>query len=121
MIRLNDLLEKFSAGELLEFLRKQDLDVFLKEKIVENEEGESFIKEVIDVDKIQEEYLKSVLRYNIIKRGTSLYIFDSDHCMEILRLRFTPDNYEEVQKTAESLINSLNNRTMSFVPKYGCK
>lgn len=118
---MNDLLEKFSAGELLEFLRKQDLDVFLKEKIVENEEGESFIKEVIDVDKIQEEYLKSVLRYNIIKRGTSLYIFDSDHCMEILRLRFTPENYEEVQKTAESLINSLNNRTMSFVPKYGCK
>lgn len=118
---MNDVLEKFSAGELLEWMRKQDLDVFLKEKIEENEEGESFIKEVIDVDKIQEEYLKSVLRYSIIKRGTSLYIFDSDHCMEILRLRFTPDNYEEVQKTAESLINSLNNRTMSFVPKYGCK
>ena len=58
---MNDLLEKFSAGELLEFLRKQDLDIFLKEKIEENEQGESFIKEVIDVDKIQEEYLKSVL------------------------------------------------------------
>lgn len=118
---MNDILEKYSAGELLEFLRKQDLDIFLKEKIEENEQGESFIKEVIDVDKIQEEYLKSVLRYNIIKRGSSLYIFDSQHCMEILRLRFSPDDYEEVQKTAESLVNSLNNRTISFVPKYSCK
>lgn len=121
MIKVNDVLEKFSAGELLEWMRKQDLDIFLKEKIEENEQGESFIKEVIDVDKIQEEYLKSIVRYNIIKRGSSLYIFDNQHCMEILRLRFSPDNYEEVQKTAESLINSLNNRTMSFVPKYGCK
>lgn len=118
---MNDILEKYSAGELLEFLRKQDLDIFLKEKIEENEQGESFIKEVIDVDKIQEEYLKSVLRYNIIKRGSSLYIFDSQHCMEILRLRFSPNDYEEVQKTAESLVNSLNNRTISFVPKYSCK
>lgn len=118
---MNDLLEKFSAGELLEFLRKQDLDVFLKEKIEENEQGESFIKQVIDVDKIQEEYLKSILRYNIVKRGSSLYIFDNQHCFEILRLTFTPDNYEEVQKTAQSLVDSLNNRTMSFVAKYSCK
>ena len=121
MIRLNDLLEKFSAGELLEFLRKQDLDIFLKEKIEENEQGESFIKEVIDVDKIQEEYLKSIVRYNIIKRGSSLYIFDNQNCMEILRLTFTPNNYEHVQSVAESLTDSLNNRTMSFVAKYSCK
>lgn len=118
---MNDILEKYSAGELLEWLTKQDLDKFLKEKIIEDENGDSFAKEVIDIGKIQEEYIKSVLRYSIIKRGTSLYIFDSEHCMEILRLRFTPDNYEEVQKTAESLINSLNNRTMSFVSKYSCK
>lgn len=118
---MDNFLEQFTAGELLEWLRKQDLDVFLKEKIEENEQGESFIKEVIDVDKIQEEYLKSVLRYNIIKRGSSLYIFDNQHCFEILRLRFTPENYEEVQKTAESLTKALNNRTMSFVAKYSCK
>lgn len=118
---MNDILDKYSSKELLEFLRKQDLDKFLKEKIIEDENGDTFAKEVIDVDKIEEEYIKSVLRYSIIKRGTSLYIFDSDHCMEILRLTFTPDNYEEVQKTAESLTDSLNNRTMSFVPKYSCE
>ena len=118
---MDNFLEQFTAGELLEWLRKQDLGVFLKEKIEGNEQGESFIKEVIDVDKIQEEYLKSVLRYNIIKRGSSLYIFDNQHCFEILRLRFTPENYEEVQKTAESLTKALNNRTMSFVAKYSCK
>lgn len=118
---MNDILEKYSAGELLEWLRKQNADKFLKEKIEEDENGDTFAKEVIDVDKIEEEYIKSVLRYSIIKRGTSLYIFDSDHCMEILKLTFTPDNYEEVQKTAESLIDSLNNRTITFVPKYSCK
>lgn len=118
---MDDILDKYSSKELLEFLRKQDLDKFLKEKIEEDENGDTFAKEVIDVDAIEQEYIKSVLRYTIIKRGSSLYIFDSEHCMEILRLRFTPDNYEEVQKTAESLINSLNNRTISFVPKYSCK
>lgn len=118
---MNDILEKYSSKELLEWLRKQNADIFLKEKIEEDENGDTFAKEVIDVDKIEEEYIKSVLRYSIIKRGTSLYIFDSDHCMEIFRLRFTPENYEEVQKTAESLINLLNNRTMSFVSKYSCK
>lgn len=118
---MNDLLEKFSAGELLEFLRKQDLDIFLKEKIEENEQGESFIKEVIDVDKIQDEYLKSILRYNIMKRGNSLYIFDNTRCFEIMRLKFTSDNYEEVQKTAQSIVDALNNRTVTFVPRYHCK
>lgn len=118
---MNDILEKYSSKELLQWLRKQDADKFLKEKIEEDENGNSFAREVLDVDRIEEEYLKSIVRYSIIKRGTSLYIFDSEHCMEILRLRFTPDNYEEVQKTAESLINSLNNRTISFVPKYSCK
>ncbi len=118
---MNDILEKYSSKELLEWLRKQNADKFLKEKIEEDENGETFVREIIDVDKVEEEYLKSVLKYTIIKRGTSLYIFNNDFCMEIMRLQFTPENYEEVQKTAESLINSLNNRTISFVPKYSCK
>lgn len=118
---MNDILEKYSSKELLEWLRKQNVDIFLKEKIEEDENGDTFAKEVIDVDKIEEEYLKSIVRYNIIKRGSSLYIFDNQHCFEILRLTFTPDNYEEVQQTAQSLVNSLNNRTMSFVAKYSCK
>lgn len=118
---MNDILEKYSSKELLEWLRKQNADKFLKEKIEEDENGDTFAKEVIDVDKIEEEFLKSIVRYHIIKRGSSLYIFDNQHCMEILRLTFTPDNYEEAQKTAESLIDSLNNRTITFVPKYSCK
>lgn len=118
---MDDILEKYSAGEFLEWMRKQDLDKFLKEKIIEDENGESYIKQIIDVDKIEDAYLKSVLKYTIIKRGTSLYIFNNDSCMEILRLRFTPENYEHVQNVAESLANALNENTISFVAKYSCK
>ena len=118
---MNDILEKYSSKELLEWLRKQNADKFLKEKIEQDENGETFVREIIDVDKIEEEYLKSVLKYTIIKRGTSLYIFNNDSCMDILRFRFTPENYEHVQSVAESLTKALNENTISFVPKYSCK
>lgn len=118
---MNDILEKYSAKELLEWLRKQDANIFLDEKIEEDENRETFVKEVINVDRIEEKYLKSVLKYTIIKRGTSLYIFNNDSCMEILRFRFTPENYEHVQSVAESLTKALNENTISFVPKYSCK
>lgn len=114
---MNNILDKYSAKELLEWLRHQDLDIYLKEKITENDDGETFISEVIDVDKIEDEYIKSVLRYTIIKRGKSLYIFDQEACREIMRLKFTPDDYEYVQNTAQNLIDSLNNRNITFVGK----
>lgn len=114
---MNDILHKYSAGEFIEWLVKQDVYKFTDSEIIETESGDSFVQEVFNEDKLTTMFIKSVQKFSIVKRGHILYIHDNESCKDIMQLHFNDDSYEHIQEVADNVVTALNNREMNFIGK----
>lgn len=118
---MEDILHKYTAGELIEWLTQQDLTTLTEDEIITSPEGETTIVTKLSGEKISEEFIKYVQKYSIVKRGFTLYIHNNEQCEDIMQMKFTNETYDEVYATASKLCESLNNREINFVgKKYPC-
>ena len=114
---MKDVLHNYTAGELLKWLDGISINEYCSTKIAESVDGDSFAYDVLDIEKITTDFIRQVRRYEVVKRGKTLYIHDNKDCKDILSWSFTDENYEYMQNTANNTCESLNNNTMRFIGK----
>lgn len=114
---MNNMLHEYTAGELLHWLEEQAIDEFCISKIAEDVNGDSYAYSVLDVSEVEKAFLREIRRYEVVKRGHTLYIHDNKACQDILSWAFTDDDYEYALNTANNTCESLNNKTMRFIGK----
>lgn len=111
-----EILHEYTAGELLDWLKNETVDNYIQE-VIEESNGETYPISKLDTEAIATDFVRSVKRYEIVKRGHILYLFDNKICQDLFSWHFDDDTYEEVQNTANAMCDSLNNRTMRFIGK----
>lgn len=117
---MDDIFHKYTAGELLQWLENEDLDIYIKQEAVEVD-NDVIIMEKLDIEQVKANFLRNIRRYEVIKRGKKFYIHDNRDCKDIMVLHFNDDDYEYVQNTANNIVESLNNREIHFVgTKHHC-
>lgn len=109
-------LEKYSAKELLEFLENEVVHEYTTE-ILYDDFGESTLLEVFDIDKIKNDFLRSINRYSVIRRGQKVYIHDERECIDIMMMKIHNFDEDEVIQRAYDMCEDLNNNNMHFVGK----
>lgn len=114
---MDDMLHKYTAGELLKWLTDKEIDEYITPIVSEDSEGNSFASSVLDIDKIKTDFMHEIRRYEVVRRGQTLYIYDNKTCQDILSWNFTDNDYKYIQNTANTTCESLNNRTMRFIGK----
>lgn len=114
---MEDILHEYTAGELLKWLTDREIDEYIDIKIMEDSYENSATYNVLDVEKVKIDFIRDIRRYEVVKRGKTLYIHDNKTCQDILSWNFTDDDYEYIQNTATLTCESLNNRTMRFIGK----
>ena len=113
---MDEILHQYTAGELLEWLGNSIVDDYIM-TVIEEKDGESYPLSVLDTEQIKTDFMREVRRYEIVKRGYTLYLFDNKTCQDLFSWRFDDSNYEEMQNAANVTCDSLNNRTMRFIGK----
>lgn len=109
-------LEKYSAKELLQFLEDEIAIEYIKE-IIYDDFGETTLLEVFDVEKIKTDFLRSINRYCVVKRGQKVYIHDEKDCKDIVMFKIHDYNDEIVMQEAYDFAERLNNGDLHFVGK----
>lgn len=109
-------LEKYSAKELLQFLEDEIAMEYIKE-IIYDDFGESTLLEVFDIEKIKNDFLRSINRYSVVRRGQKVYIHDERDCKDIIMLRVHDYDDETTMQEAYDLCEQLNNGDLHFVAK----
>ena len=109
-------LEKYSAKEILQFLENEIAIEYIHEIIIDDF-GETTLMEVFDIEKIKNDFLRSINRYSVIRRGRKIYIHDERDCKDIIMLRVNDYNDEIVMQEAYNLCERLNNGDLHFVGK----
>lgn len=113
---MDEMLHKYTAGEILNWLGDIVIDDYIM-TIIEEKDGESYPISMLDIEKVKTDFMREIRRYEVVKRGHTLYLFDNKTCQDLFAWRFTDENYEEMQNTANVTCESLNNRTMRFIGK----
>lgn len=113
---MEDILHKYTAGEILKWLSGVNIDEYVDYKVIEDE-FDSMTYNVLNIEKIKQDFMRDIRRYEVVKRGKTLYIHDNKLCQDILSWHFNDDDYEYIQNTATLTCESLNNRTMRFIGK----
>lgn len=114
---MDDVLHNYTAGEFIEWLILQDLYCLTKDVINEDNEGGTSVIQVLDEEKLKDEFIKSVRKYSVVRRGHTLYIHNNENCRDVMQFHFTGDNFEEISNTVHQTVQALNNRDGSFIGK----
>ena len=109
-------LEKYSAKEFLQFLEDEIAMEYIKE-IIYDDFGESTLLEVFDIEKIKTDFLRSINRYSVVRRGQKVYIHDERDCKDIIMLKVRDYDAEATMQEAYDLCEQLNNGDLHFVAK----
>lgn len=110
---IEEFFNDYTAGEFLDWLIDENLDEYVKEVIEEND-GEAFVANMFDVEKLKKNFLYHIRRYTVIKRGFKFYIHDERQCMDIMMFRYTDSNKEEIQNHVNDICNDLNSGKVIF-------
>ena len=113
---MDDILHKYTAGELLKWFEDEDLDLYITQEIIETN-NESVVVDKLDIEAVKVAFLRNVRRYELVKRGKKIYIHDNKECQDIMTFQYDDSNYEYVQNTANNMVESLNNRDVRFIGK----
>lgn len=116
---MDDILHKYSAGELLDWLAEEDMDIYLLPTPMMIDD-ESTIITRLDIEQIKNDFIRSIHRYSAIKRGKIFYIHDEISCQDIMSFRFNEENEFEVQNHVHDLVAELNDRNATFIGKKHC-
>ena len=110
-------LDEYTAGEFLDWLNHEFADEYIKQ-IISEEEGDTSIINVFDIELLKKNFIYHVRRYIIIERGHKLYIHDERHCRDIMMFRYTDVNKEEIQNHVNNLCDDLNQGKIMFTSKH---
>lgn len=110
-------LERYSAKELLEFLENEPVIVYTTE-ILYDDFGESTLIEVFDIEKIKHDFLRSINRYVVVRRGQQVFIHDGKEHRDLLSIKVHDYDDEEAMQRAYDICEDLNNSEMHFVGKH---
>ena len=113
---MDEIMHQYTAGEILKWLGNVVVDDYIVATI-EEKDGESYPISMLDIEQIKRDFMREIRRYEVVKRGYTLYLFDNKTCQDLFSWRYTDEDYEEVQNTANMTCDSLNNRTMRFIGK----
>lgn len=116
----NKFLDEYSAGEFLDWLSNEYADEYIKQEISENN-GETIINDVFDIEQLKTNFLYTVRRYVVVKRGYKFYIHDERNCTDIMMFKYTEADKEEVQNHVYNVCEDLNQGKINFIGrKYRC-
>ena len=116
----NKFLDEYSAGEFLDWLSDEYADEYIKQEISENN-GETIINDVFDIEQLKTNFLYTVRRYVVVKRGYRFYIHDERNCTDIMMFKFTEADKEDVQNHVYNVCEDLNQGKINFIgKKYRC-
>lgn len=110
------VLEEYSADELLDWLAEEDMDIYLLPTPMMIDD-ESTIVTKLDIGKIKDDFIRSVRRYSLVKRGKMFYVHDEQSCQDIMTYRFNDENEHEIQNIAKAFVDDLNDRRVTFIGK----
>lgn len=116
---MDDILEQYTAGELLKWIEDEDMDIYLLPTPVMIDD-ESTIITRLDIEQIKTNFLRTVRRYTVVKRGKTFYIHDEASCQDIMSFRFDEETEIEVQNHVHNLVEDLNERSAVFIGKKHC-
>lgn len=114
---MDDMMHKYTAGELLRWLGEIEIDEYLSPIVVEDVDGESHVSTVLNIEQLKIDFIRSVRRFEVVKRGFTFYVHDNKECRDIFAWNFTEADEEYYQNTANNVCDSLNNRTMRLIGK----
>lgn len=119
---MDDILHKYTAGEFLKWLSHEQADKYIETDIVSlDDENETAPIEKFSIEELSKNFIKSVQKYSVVKRGHILYIHNNKMCQDIMKLHFDEETYEHMQSVADELVESLNNRDINFIgQKHHC-
>lgn len=112
-----DLMHDYTAGELLHFLAEEDISEYIQQEIEETNDGDTIVIDVLDVERVENEFMYHVRRYVSVKRGYKFYIHDNKSCNDIMMFKFNRNNEEEIQNHVNNICRDLNERKVSFIGK----
>lgn len=116
----NKFLDEYSAGEFLDWLSDEYADEYIKQSITENN-GDTIINDVFDIEQLKTNFLYTVRRYVVVKRGYRFYIHDERNCTDIMMFKFTETDREDVQNHVYNVCEDLNQGKINFIgKKYRC-
>lgn len=116
----NKFLDEYSAGEFLDWLSNEYANEYIKQEISENN-GETIINDVFDIEQLKTNFLYTVRRYVVVKRGYKFYIHDERNCTDIMMFKYTEADKEEVQNHVYNVCEDLNQGKINFIGrKYRC-
>ena len=110
-------MHKYTAGELLKWLSEIEIDEYLSPVVIEDMDGESHASTILNVEQVKTDFIRSVRRYEVVRRGFTLYLHDNKECRDICSWTFTEEDEEYYQNTANNMCDSLNNHTMRLIGK----
>ena len=114
---MEDLLDKYTMREFLEWLEKEPLDEYMIPHIVTNMPDDTTVVNLADVEALKTAFLEKVHRYEIFIRGYRLYIHDNKTCQDIMSWIFTDETRDQYQEIANNVCKNLNNGTLSFTSR----
>ena len=118
---MDNIMHEYTAGELLDWLKDEDINIYMEQEIEETNTGDTIVIDVLNVDKIKTQFIHHVRRYVVVKRGYKFYIHDNKTCNDIMMFKYTADNEEEIQNHANSICEDLNQHKINFIgKKYKC-
>ena len=110
-------LERYSAKELLEFLEDK-LAIEYTTEVLYDDAGESTLIEIFDIEKIKYDFLHSINRYVVVRRGQKVFVHDGRDHKDLLFIKVHDYNDEEAMQRAYDICENLNNSEMHFVGKH---
>lgn len=111
---MEDFLDKYTVREFLEWLEKEPLDEYIMPQTVADAE-ETVVINMADVEALAKSFMEKVHRYEVVVRGYTFYIHDNKTCRDIISWKFTDENRQQAQLTADNVCKNLNNGVMSFI------
>lgn len=118
MLNKKDL-DKYTAEDLLDFLRNEIASDYITEAI-HDDFGDTVAITIFDTEKIGEDFLRSIHRYSVVRRGQKVYIHDDRECLDIMVIKVQNYDDEEAMQRAYDICERLNENDMYFIGKRHC-
>lgn len=118
---IEEFFNDYTAGEFLNWLSKEYADEYIKENIIEDENGDTVLNSIFDIERLKQNFSRRVHRYVVIKRGFRFYIHDERNCADIMMFRYTEANHDEILEHVNNMCDDLNKGNINFIGrKYRC-
>lgn len=112
---MDNVLNEYTAGEFLEWLADCDIDDYIAQDAIIGCDNETTLVDKADVEKMKIDFLDTIRRYIVVKRGHKFILHDNRECNDVMTFRFNSENEAEVQNMVNQMCMELNHHSVRFV------